>query len=62
MSNEMALYLKYNVTYKVVVYTNTKWSAEGHLLMLAKKTLVSNSVTGDTLPLTGDSGLMMKNW
>jgi superfamily II DNA helicase RecQ len=62
MSNKMALYLKHNVTYKVIVYTNTKSLAEGHLLTLAKKTLALNSVTGDALPLTGNIALMMNNW
>jgi superfamily II DNA helicase RecQ len=62
ISNEIALYLKHDASYKVIVYTNTKFSAEGHLLTLAKKTMAANSVTGDAIPLTGDSGLMMKNW
>jgi superfamily II DNA helicase RecQ len=62
ISNEIALYLKHDETYKVIVYTNTKSSAEGHLLTLAKKTMATHSVTGDAIPLTGDSGLMMKNW
>jgi hypothetical protein len=62
ISNKIALYLKHHATYKVIVYTNTKSSAEGHLLALAKKTMAVNSVTGDAIPLTGDSGLIMKNW
>jgi hypothetical protein len=63
MSHKIALYLKHKETYKVViVYTNTKSLAEGHLLALAKKILSSNTVSGDVIPLTGDSGLMMKNW
>jgi hypothetical protein len=37
ISNEIALYLKHKPSYKVIVYTNTKSSAEGHLLALAKK-------------------------
>jgi hypothetical protein len=60
ISNKSALYLKHNVIYKVIVYTNTKSLAEGHLLALAKKTMASNSVSGDAIPLTGESGLMMK--
>jgi superfamily II DNA helicase RecQ len=62
MATEIAHYLKHNEVYKVIVYTNTKSSAEGHLLAMAKKTMANNSVTGDAIPLTGDSGLMMKNW
>jgi superfamily II DNA helicase RecQ len=62
MSNEIAFYLKHSAIYKVIVYTNTKSSAEGHLLALAKKTLANHSIAGDAIPLTGDSGLMMKNW
>lgn len=46
MSHEIALHLKHNETYKVIVYTNTKSLAEGHLLVLQ----------------CSDSGLMMKNW
>jgi hypothetical protein len=53
--------LKHNAIYRVIVYTNMKSSAEGHLLAMAKKTMASNSVSGDTIPLMGNSGLMMKN-
>jgi hypothetical protein len=62
MANEIVFYLKHNLTYKVILYTNTKSSAEGHLLVLVKKALASKLVNGDAIPLTGDSGLMMKNW
>jgi hypothetical protein len=62
ISNEIAFYLKHSAMYKVIVYTNTKSSAEGHLLALSKKTLANHLIAGDTIPLTGDSGLMMKNW
>jgi hypothetical protein len=62
ISNEIIYYLKHDATYKVILYSNTKSSAEGHLLALAKKTLSLNSVNCDTIPLTGDSSLMMKNW
>jgi hypothetical protein len=62
MSNDIVLYLKHNITYKVILYSNTKSAAEGHLLALAKKTLATNTIQGDAIPLTGDSGLMMKNW
>jgi hypothetical protein len=41
---------------------NTKSLAEGHLLALVKKMLASNSIDGDAILLTGNSGLMMKNW
>jgi hypothetical protein len=58
----MALYLKHNPSYKVIVHMNTKSSAKGHLLALAKKRMDSNSVSGNAIPLTGDSGLMMRNW
>jgi hypothetical protein len=60
ISNEIAFCLKHNTTYKVIVYTNTKSSAVGHLLALVKKTLASNLVRGNAIPLTGDSGLMIK--
>jgi hypothetical protein len=36
MSNEIAVYLKHNKDYKVIVYSNTKLPAEGHLLSLRK--------------------------
>jgi hypothetical protein len=62
ISNKIAFYLKHNATYKVILYTNTKSSAEGHLLTLVKKTMALNLVQGNAIPLTGDSGLMMKNW
>jgi superfamily II DNA helicase RecQ len=62
ISNEIILYLKHKPTYKVILYTNTKHSAEGHLLDLVKKAMTARSVEGDAIPLTGDSGLMMKNW
>jgi hypothetical protein len=62
MSNKIVFYLKHDPTYKVILSLNTKSSAEGHLLALVKKTLASNSIGGDTIPLTGNSGLMMKNW
>jgi hypothetical protein len=62
ISNEIVLYLKHDPTYKVIVYSNTKTSSEGHLLALAKKSMTSNSIAGAAIPLTGDSGLMMKNW
>jgi superfamily II DNA helicase RecQ len=62
MSNEIVRYLKHDPSYKVILYSNTKSAAEGHLLALVKKTLVSNSIDGDAIALTGDSGLMMKNW
>jgi superfamily II DNA helicase RecQ len=62
ISNEIVVYLKHNATYKVILYSNSKFAAEGHLLALAKKSMVSNSIDGDAIPLTGDSGLMMKNW
>jgi hypothetical protein len=63
MSNEIAYYLKHSEIYKVVVYTNKNSLAKGHLLALAKKTMATNLVHGDAIPLTGGSGLlMMKNW
>jgi hypothetical protein len=62
MSNKIAFYLKHSAMYKVIVYTNTKSLAEGHLLALSKKTMANHSILGDVLPLTGNSGLMMKNW
>jgi superfamily II DNA helicase RecQ len=62
ISNEIVVYLKHNPTYKVIIYSNSKSAAEGHLLALSKKSMASNSVDGDAIPLTGDSGLMMKNW
>jgi hypothetical protein len=53
ISNEMAVYLKHKETYKVIVYTNTKLSAEGHLLELGKKVLSSNAVvSGNVIPLS----------
>jgi hypothetical protein len=63
ISKEIVYYLKYNnATCKVILYSNTKLSAEGHLLALTKKTVPSNLVDGDDIPLTGNSSLMMKNW
>jgi hypothetical protein len=62
MSNEIVFYLKHDPAYKVILYSNSRASAEGHLLALMKKILVSNSINGDTIPLTGSSALMMKNW
>jgi superfamily II DNA helicase RecQ len=62
MTSEIAHYLKHKEYYKVIIYTNTKSSAEGHLLTMAKRTMVANSLSGDCISLTGDSGLMMKNW
>jgi hypothetical protein len=55
-------YLKDDSTYKVILYSNTNSAAEGHLLALVKKTLAPNLIDGNAIPLTGDSGLMMKNW
>jgi hypothetical protein len=37
ISIEITLYLKHNPSYKAILYTNTKSSAEGHLLALTKK-------------------------
>jgi hypothetical protein len=62
MSNKIVFYLKHDPTYKVILYSNTKSSAEGYLLALAKKMLALNLIVGDTIRLTGNSGLMMKNW
>jgi hypothetical protein len=62
MSDKIAFYLKHSAMYKVIVYTNMKSLAEGHLLALSKKTLANHSIPGDAISLTGDSGLMMKNW
>jgi hypothetical protein len=64
ISNEIILYLKHKPSYKVILLytTNTKHSAEGHLLALVKKAMTDRLVEGDAIPLTGDSGLMMKNW
>jgi hypothetical protein len=42
MSNKIAFYLKHSAMYKVIVYTNTKSLAEGHLLVLSKKTLANH--------------------
>jgi hypothetical protein len=53
--------LKHDPTYKVILYSNTKTSAEGRLLALAKKCMALNLIAGDAIPLTGDLGLMMKN-
>jgi hypothetical protein len=62
MSNKIVLYLKHDPTCKVILYSNTKSLAKGHLLDNVKKTLASNLINGNTIPLTGNSGLMMKNW
>jgi hypothetical protein len=63
MSNKIVHYLKHNPSsYKVILYSNTKSVAEGHLLALVKKTLASNSIHGDVIALTGNSGLIIKNW
>jgi hypothetical protein len=62
VSNEVVRYLKHDPSYKVILYSNTKSAAEGHLLALVKKMLASNLIHGDAIALTGDSGLMMKNW
>jgi hypothetical protein len=56
MSNIIVYYLKHDPTYKVILYSNTKSSADGNLLALVKKMLASNSITGDAI------ALMMKNW
>jgi hypothetical protein len=40
MSNKIVFYLKHDPTYKVVICLITKLLAEGHLLILVKKTLV----------------------
>ena len=61
LCNEIIFYLKHKPTYKAILYTNTKSSAKGHLLMLVKKAITTHTVDGDAIPLTGDSGLMMKN-
>jgi hypothetical protein len=34
LSNQIVLYLKHNPTYKLILYTNTKLLAEGHILAL----------------------------
>jgi hypothetical protein len=54
MSNKIVYYLKHDATYKVILYSNTKSSAEGHLLALAQKTLFLNLVNGDAILLWFD--------
>jgi superfamily II DNA helicase RecQ len=62
MFKEVESVLKANQTNKVLLYTNTKQSAEDVLLKRSETLLSSLEGCGDAIPLTGSTGLMMKNW
>jgi hypothetical protein len=47
---------------KVLLHINTQASAEDVLLKESENILLSITGGGDTLTLTGSTGLMMKNW
>jgi hypothetical protein len=47
---------------KVIIYTNSKVKAEETLTPMVENVLESNGVTGEVMPLTGDSGLMEKTF
>jgi hypothetical protein len=62
MFKEIELALKRNESNKVLLYTNTRQSAEDSRLKRSETLLSTMSGGGDAIPLTGSTGLMMKNW
>jgi hypothetical protein len=54
--------LQHDQLSKVLLYTNTRATAEDVLLKKSENVLLSTTGGGDAITLTGGTGLMMKNW
>jgi superfamily II DNA helicase RecQ len=62
MFQGVKMVLERDLDSKVLLYTNTRATAEDVLLKKSEKLLLSTTGGGDAIPLTGGTGLMMKNW
>ena len=47
---------------KVLIFSNSRLSAEGSLLLMSEKVIESLKLKGEAISLSGDSGIMLKSF